>query len=132
MSRVIITGTSRGIGFELVRQFAGSGHEVLALSRNDTPVKGLKMDGVSAWPFDITDPQQVEEVARWVDQHWGSVDILIHNAGLLLNKPFSETTVPDFRTVYEVNVFGVAGLSRALVPFDDARSSGNVHLVARC
>jgi NAD(P)-dependent dehydrogenase (short-subunit alcohol dehydrogenase family) len=117
MSRVIITGTSRGIGFELVRQFAGSGHEVLALSRNDTPVKGLKMNGVTAWPFDITDPQQVEEVARWVDRHWGSVDILIHNAGLLLNKPFSETTVPEFRSVYEVNVFGVAGLSRALVPF---------------
>jgi NAD(P)-dependent dehydrogenase (short-subunit alcohol dehydrogenase family) len=117
MSRIIITGTSRGIGFELVRKFAESGHHVLALSRNDNPVRGLQMDGVSAWPFDITDPQQVEEVARWVDQHWGSVDILIHNAGLLLNKPFSETTVPDFRTVYEVNVFGVAGLSRALVPF---------------
>jgi 3-oxoacyl-[acyl-carrier protein] reductase len=116
MSRVIITGTSRGIGFELVRKFAESGHHVLALSRNDTPVRGLQMDGVSAWPFDITDPQQVEEVARWVDQHWGSVDILIHNAGLLLNKPFSETTVPDFRTVYEVNVFGVAELSRALAP----------------
>ncbi|MFZ9004755.1 MAG: SDR family NAD(P)-dependent oxidoreductase [Robiginitalea sp.] len=117
MSRVIITGTSRGIGFELVRQFAESGHEVLALSRNDRPVQGLKMKGVTAWPFDITDPEQIAEVAGWVGRQWGGVDIVIHNAGLLLNKPFAETTVTEFRTVYEVNVFGVAGLSRALVPF---------------
>ena len=117
MSRVIITGTSRGIGFELVRQFAVSGHEVLALSRNDRPVQGLKRKGVTAWPFDITDPEQIAEVAGWVGRQWGGVDIVIHNAGLLLNKPFAETTVSEFRTVYEVNVFGVAGLSRALVPF---------------
>lgn len=117
MSRVIITGTSRGIGFELVRQFAGSGNEVLALSRNEKPVLGLQMAGVTAWPFDITDPGHIEEVARWVGENWGEADILIHNAGLLLNKPFSETTVSEFRRVYEVNVFGVAGLSRALVPF---------------
>ena len=117
MSRVIITGTSRGIGFELVRQFADAGHEVLALSRNDKPVMGLEMPGVTAWPFDITNPKHIEEVAGWVSQQWGAVDILIHNAGLLLNKPFAETTVDEFRTVYEVNVFGVAALSRALVPF---------------
>ena len=59
MSRVIITGTSRGIGFELVRQFAASGHEVLALSRNDKPVADLEMTGITAWPFDITDPREI-------------------------------------------------------------------------
>ncbi len=128
MSRVVITGTSRGIGFELVRKFAEAGHEVLALSRNHKPVQGLEMNGVTAWPFDITDPEQIEEVAHWVSQQWGAVDILIHNAGLLLNKPFSETTVSEFRTVYEVNVFGVAALSRALVPFMGTR--GHVVMVS--
>ena len=86
------------------------------------------MNGVTAWPFDITDPEQIEEVAHWVSQQWGAVDILIHNAGLLLNKPFSETTVSEFRTVYEVNVFGVAALSRALVPFMGTR--GHVVMVS--
>ena len=128
MSRVVITGTSRGIGFELVRQFAASGHEVLALSRNDKPVQDLKMGGVTAWPFDITDPQEIEKAADWVSAHWGTVDILIHNAGLLLNKPFAETTMAEFRSVYEVNVFGVAGLSRALVPYMGA--GGHVVIVS--
>lgn len=117
MGRVIITGTSRGIGFELVRQFAASGHQVLALSRNDKPVKSLQMEGVTTWPFDITDPAQIDEVVAWVAEHWEGVDILIHNAGLLLNKPFAETTMAEFRSVYEVNVFGVAALSRAVVPY---------------
>lgn len=117
MSRVIITGTSRGIGFELVRQFAASGHEVLALSRNDKPVADLEMTGITAWPFDITDPREISRAAAWVGEHWGTADILIHNAGLLLNKPFGETTDSEFRTIYEVNVFGVAALSRALVPY---------------
>lgn len=128
MSRVIITGTSRGIGFELVRQFAASGCEVLALSRNDKPVADLEMAGVTAWPFDITDPREIERAAAWVGEHWGAADILIHNAGLLLNKPFAETTVSDFRTVYEVNVFGVATLSRALVPYMGA--GGHVVIVS--
>lgn len=117
MGRVIVTGTSRGIGFELVRQFAASGYQVLALSRNDKPVQSLRMEGVTAWPFDITDQAQIDAVAGWVGEHWGGVDILIHNAGLLLNKPFAETTTAEFRSIYEVNVFGVAALSRALVPY---------------
>jgi 3-oxoacyl-[acyl-carrier protein] reductase len=128
MSRIVITGTSRGIGFELVRQFAAAGHEVLALSRNDKPVQELQLDRVTAWPFDITDPQQIEKVAGWVRDQWGALDILIHNAGLLLNKPFGETTISEFRTVYEVNVFGVAALSRALVPF--MGSGGHVVIVS--
>jgi len=128
MSRVIITGTSRGIGFELVRQFAASGHEVLALSRNDKPVADLGMTGVTTWPFDITDPQEIARAAAWVGDHWGAADILIHNAGLLLNKPFAETTVSEFRTIYEVNVFGVAALSRALVPFMGA--GGHVVIIS--
>ena len=128
MGKVIITGTSRGIGFELVRQFADSGHEVLALSRNDKPVQSLQMDGVSAWAFDITDPHEIEKVADWVAEHWGTVDILIHNAGLLLNKPFADTTVSEFRVVFEVNVFGVAALSRALVPYMEA--DGHVVIVS--
>lgn len=128
MSKVIITGTSRGIGFELVRQFAASGHQVLALSRNDIPVQELQLSGVTAWPFDITDPEEIEKTANWVGEQWGSADILIHNAGLLLNKPFSETTVSEFRRVYEVNVFGVAGLSKALVPYMGA--GGHVVIVS--
>ncbi len=116
MQKVIITGTSRGIGFELVRQLAGAGHQVLALSRHEGPVLALELPGVTSWSFDITDQGAIDAAARWVASEWGRADVLIHNAGLLLNRPFAETTVSDFRKVYEVNVFGVAELTRSLLP----------------
>lgn len=119
MSKIIITGTSRGIGFELVQQLADAGHEILALSRNEAPVRELNLPKVTAWCFDITDPDHLQKAARWVKSEWGTADILIHNAGLLLNRPFKESSVADFRKVYEVNVFGVAALTRALLPYMD-------------
>lgn len=128
MKKIVITGTSRGIGFELVRQCAGAGHQVLALSRNDQPVATLGLPGVTAFPFDITDAAQIAKVARWVSETWGKADVLVHNAGLLVNKPFADTTSGDFRAVYEVNVFGVAELSRALLPSLDP--GGHVVIVS--
>lgn len=121
MAGVIVTGTSRGIGFELVRWFADNGHRVLALSRNPEPVKSLKLPEVTALAFDLTDAEAADRVAHWVGAHWGKADYLIHNAGSLINKPFSELSTEDFESVYRVNVFGVAALTRALLPvFDPA------------
>ena len=120
MSKIIITGTSRGIGFELVNQLAAAGHQVLALSRNEIPVLELGLPGVTTWGFDITDAAHIEKVAKWVKAEWGTADVLIHNAGVLVNRPFTDSTVADFRAVYEVNVFGVAELTRALIPVLEA------------
>lgn len=117
MSKIVITGTSRGIGFEMVKIFAEQGHEVLALSRNDEPVKNLSLHKVNALGFDITSISEIESVGKWIAENWGSkVDILINNAGTLLNKPFAESTMEDFSEVYKVNVIGVAELTRQLLP----------------
>jgi len=61
-----------------------------------------------------TDLQFVKE---FVTKNWQQVDCIIHNAGKLLNKPFTETTTADFLEVYKVNVFAVAELTRLLVPY---------------
>lgn len=114
---VIITGTSRGIGFELVQLFAKMGHNVLALSRNDKPVNDLKLSNVTAFPFDLNNPDDYLKLQEFIKTHWQQVDVLINNAGALLNKPFSETTMDDFQYVYKTNVFGVAELTRIVVPF---------------
>lgn len=117
MKNIIITGTSRGIGFELVQLFVKAGHNVLALSRNAQPILDLKLKNCTAFSFDITDPSAIESVSAFVKENWTQVDVLIHNSGLLVNAPFSEIKMNDFQKVYAVNVFGVAALTQAIVPF---------------
>ncbi|RMB57177.1 SDR family oxidoreductase [Dokdonia sinensis] len=117
MKRIIITGTSRGIGFELAKQFAAEGHQVLALSRKHTPCANLNLPNLTAFPFDITDVAHFQKVIDFIESDWEGVDILINNAGALLNKPFAETSIADFEAVYNVNVFGVAELTRTVVPY---------------
>ena len=110
--RVIVTGASRGIGRALVERFLDLGHEVWALSRNTDELKNIK--GVHTESIDLSDEQQIVD---WV--HSCGVDhfdAVINNAGMLINKPFAETTYADFEAVYRVNVFGAAQLIRHLLP----------------
>lgn len=116
MANVIITGTSRGIGFELAQLFANAGHQVLALSRNDGPISALGHELIFSFPFDLSKPKDLEKMINFVDDNWKTVDILINNAGKLLNKPFLETSAQEFEEVYQVNVFGVAEITKTLIP----------------
>jgi 3-oxoacyl-[acyl-carrier protein] reductase len=117
MKNVIITGTSRGIGIELAKFFTDAGHNVLALSRNAVPVQEMSLKNCEAFSFDITRASDIEKVSAYIEEHWNHVDILINNSGLLVNEPFSEISIQDFRRVYEVNVFGVAAITQAVIPF---------------
>lgn len=117
MSNIIITGTSRGIGLELVKQFAEAGHQVLAISRNEKPVGLLKLKNVTSFSFDLSDAKAYKKVIDFITTSWKQVDVLINNAGMLINKPFSELSLEDFETVYKTNVFGVAELTRTVLPY---------------
>ncbi|NAS14148.1 SDR family NAD(P)-dependent oxidoreductase [Poritiphilus flavus] len=117
MANVIITGCSRGIGYELARLFAEEGHQVLALSRNDGPIADLGHPNISSFPFDICNSADLEKLQSFLNKNWEAVDILINNAGKLENKPFLETSREDFESVYSVNVFGLAELTRIVIPY---------------
>jgi len=117
MKNVVITGTSRGIGFELAQQFANNDCKVLALSRNDKPLKDLNHKNITTLSFDLGVESDIQKVTSFVNENWKNVDILINNAGKLINKPFTELSTDDFLEVYKVNVFGVAELTKAMIPF---------------
>ena len=117
MKNVIITGTSRGIGIELAKLFTDAGHNVLALSRNAVPVQDMSLSNCNAFSFDITVSSDIEKVSAYIKENWKQVDILINNSGLLVNESFSAINIQDFRRVYEVNVFGVAAITQAVIPF---------------
>lgn len=116
---IIVTGTSRGIGLELVKHLAGAGHRVLALSRNEKPVKALKNDNVETFSCDITREEDLQKVADHVAGSWKKIDVIIHNAGAIVNKPFGEISMEEFERVYKINVFGVAALTQQMIPFMD-------------
>ncbi|WP_299125700.1 SDR family oxidoreductase [uncultured Winogradskyella sp.] len=121
---IIITGTSRGIGFELVHLFANQGHNVLALSRNAQPVNNLHFENITSLAFDLCNIDDYQKVEQFIKDEWKQVDILINNAGAIINKPFADTTFEDFTKVYETNVFGVSELARVILPF--IKSDGHV------
>ena len=118
MKNIIITGTSRGIGYEMVALLAQGGHNVLALSRNAAPVSGLEISNCHCFSCDITDPDDIKKVPLFLkEKGWKHVDVLINNSGYLVNKPFSELSLEDFKQSYDINVFGVFSLTQVMLPF---------------
>ena len=116
MKNVIITGTSRGIGYELALLFANAGHNVLAISRK-IPQAFIENQNIACLGLDLADATVIDKVKDFIDSTWQHVDIVIHNAGALLLKPFEEITADEFEYIYKVNVFGVAALNRLVLPF---------------
>ncbi len=122
MKNIIITGTSRGIGFELAQHFANNNCKVLALSRNSKPLETIAHKNITALSVDITESDGLQTVENYIKTHWKQVHILINNAGALVNKPFAEISTQDFLEVYKVNVFAVAELTRRTLPFMETKS----------
>ena len=113
MKNVIITGASRGIGFELTKLFCDKGYKVIALSRS---ISKLNIPNVTAYELDISCEKSILKTVKLILNDFSQVDILINNAGSLINKPFSQTSFNDFESIYKVNVFGLAELIRLLLP----------------
>jgi NAD(P)-dependent dehydrogenase (short-subunit alcohol dehydrogenase family) len=116
LKNIIITGTSRGIGYELALQFANAGHQVLAISRN-TPQTLMEHPNVSCLSLDISVAEDLIQVEKFIAQTWKKVDVLLHNAGSLLHKPFDQISTEEFQSIYKVNVFAVAELTKICIPF---------------
>ncbi len=129
---IIITGASEGIGHAVAKQFASeSGNRVFVLARRTSRLKELEsMDSASpiipvtadiaSYDFSI-----LKKTLEDFDVHL--IDILINNAGFLVNKPFDELMPEDWETIYKVNVFGPALLIRSLLPF--LGNQGRSHII---
>jgi NAD(P)-dependent dehydrogenase (short-subunit alcohol dehydrogenase family) len=116
MKNIIITGTSRGIGYELALQFAKAGHQVLAISRK-LPQELIENQNITCLSVDLSLEEDLQKVENFLSKTWKIVDVIVHNAGSLLLKPFSQTSQSDFENIYKVNVFGVANLTRIALPY---------------
>ena len=115
-------GSGKGIGKETSIQAAKSGINVIAISRNTKSLNNIK--NIIPLNIDITKKESLNALIKLLKNKKIKIDGLINNAGCLIKKPFSKTDVEIFRKIYEVNVFGLAELTRLLIPF--INNSGHV------
>ncbi|MGM0635199.1 MAG: SDR family NAD(P)-dependent oxidoreductase [Bacteroidota bacterium] len=113
---IVVVGTSRGIGFQLVKLLAKQNHRIIALSRNHQPVEDLKLTNVTSLACDIAQEKSINSATDFIEKQFESVDILINNAGCFLKSDFENVDRKALREVYEVNVFGVFELTQKLIP----------------
>ena len=128
MKYAVITGASRGIGFDTALQMVQNGYHVLALSRNEDALRQLKKragDELDYLKYDLTETDCRPLIEKL--EAYKKVDVLINNAGLLINKAFQELTMQDWDAVFEVNLLGPARLIQQLRPYLEA--AGAAHIV---
>lgn len=126
MANIIITGASSGIGFEAVLDLtANKENNVIALARSADKLRklheigsSLNHDGGKLYPaqFDIVYDNYAESLIPFIRSKFETVDILINNAGALINKPFLESSVEDFAQMLQSNLIGHVNMIKHIVP----------------
>ena len=132
---IIVTGASRGIGYELVKLIStDSENAVIAISRNGSKLDQLKDECLSqnssanVMPIvcDLSDKNAIEALVSELKKKIRSVNILINNAGALVNKPFGAISTADLEYVYNVNVFSVVRLIQGIFPLLDLEKRSHI------
>ena len=114
MKTILVSGSSSGIGYAICEEAKKQGHNVIGISRNiNSEVTVLD---TKSYSVDVTNQNQINDLVSNLTLENVTIDILINNAGLLIKDRFRNTTDDMFKKVYEVNVFGLANLTRALLP----------------
>lgn len=132
---IIVTGASRGIGYELVKFLSkDSNHTIIAIARNTQKLKLLTLDCNSKNPSsnvipivcDFGDKNAIKELVSTLSKKIKSVNILINNAGTLIKKPFSAISTEDMEYAFNVNVFSVIRLIQGVFPLIDASQKSHI------
>jgi len=116
---IIVTGASRGIGYETAKQLAGDGHTVIGTARSTDRLESLQQEvpeQIHTCPADLTDRESLDTLITFISDTVEAVDGLVNNAGSLVNKPFEELEMDEWRRLMEVNLFSAVRLIRELLP----------------
>jgi 3-oxoacyl-[acyl-carrier protein] reductase len=131
----VVTGAGRGIGKAVAESLAAQGMSLMLLARTGSEVRALAEElttryGVRAFPaaVDVTDAAAIDRVVLHAEQHLGTVDLLVNNAGRIetTERPFWEADPAEMWGVLETNLQGPLLLTRALLPSMVQRGHGRV------
>ena len=130
MSKVwFITGCSTGFGRNLAMEALQQGNQVAVTSRNTEDVKDI----VAQYPntaiavkLDVTDPDQVKDAVKQAQERFGRIDVLVNNAGIGYFGAIEESEEAEIRRMFEINFFGLASVTNAVLPIMRAQRSGHI------
>ena len=134
MSKVwFITGCSTGFGRSLAKEILQLGYKAVVTSRKKEDVADL----VASYPetaislaLDVTDKSQIESAVTAAVEHFGRIDVLVNNAGIGYFGAIEESDEEEVRRMFDINVFGLANVSKAVLPIMRKQRSGHILNVA--
>ncbi len=120
MKTIVLTGASKGIGYQTALKLLESGCKVIAVARSAEKLEELKSKASSPHlkiiPADLTNKDDIQKILKYVADTNG-IDGLINNAGALINKPFSETATDEWQFIFDINLFAPVNLINHLKPY---------------
>lgn len=129
MTTWFFTGASRGLGREVALEALRRGDTVVATARTLSDLDEMLAAGgdrALAFALDVTDGARVREVVAAAEEATGGLDVVLNNAGIGYFAAFEESDEAEARRMVEINVFGLAAVTRAVLPGMRARRSGRV------
>lgn len=128
MKTWFITGASRGFGLRIAKLALEQGDNVVATARRaEAVIEALgNRERLLALPLDVTDEAQAKAAAAAAVEAFGSIDVLLNNAGFGLLGAVEEASAADVEAVYRTNVFGLLNVTRAVLPTMRAQRSGRI------
>jgi NAD(P)-dependent dehydrogenase (short-subunit alcohol dehydrogenase family) len=134
MSKVwLITGCSTGFGRELAKEVLKSGYKAGVAARNTDDVKDIVQaypDTAIAVKLDVTQSDQIKTAVQLVKQKFGQIDVLVNNAGIGYFGAIEESEEAEIRRMFEINFFGLANVTKEILPLMRAQRSGHIVNIA--
>lgn len=121
--KALITGGTKGIGLAVVEEFLALGAEVVFTARNEEEVealeRSLRQQGHKAWGLagDVSYAGDREQIIDFINNQWGSLDVLVNNAGMNIRKASVDYSPEEYRKVLEVNMIAPFEFARLLFPY---------------
>ena len=122
----LVTGASSGIGKAIAKQLIEDGLVVYVAARRVEKMQDLESLGAMVLKMDITQEEDVKNVVEKIAKNHNSIDVLINNAGYGMYGAMEDTTIEDARKQFEVNLFGLANLTKSVLPGMRAKKSGKI------
>lgn len=123
----LITGCSAGLGRELARAVLAHGHRVVATARNPASLAEFTTDPAALVArLDVTRPDEIAQAVGLAEARFGRIDVLVNNAGYGYLAAIEEGEDEAVRDLFETNVFGVAAVTKAVLPGMRARRRGHI------